>query len=258
MVETATGIRDSAVETYHSAKDSVVETYADTKDMVVEGYQDTKAVVVETAADVRDTAVSGARAVGRGLETGALVTLGAGILVAEAAASAARKGVNISVELGERGLAAGQRFVEEGVEKARQSKETAARKMTEMRAKTAYAINSVAVAVKEKTVEAVNAGREYVKNGVVSAVEAGTALKERTKDGINSAWERMKTKKNDIKRSIVGGWFSVNANISETIGNAKQRVGEEMLRKAEGHHNQAAKLRVAIDTLTPTAETSPA
>ena len=199
VAKTYQGARTAAVETYQDAKSSVVETITGARDAAVETYQGVKTSAVEGVVAGKEAVVGGAKAVGRGVETAALLTVGAGILAGEAIG----RGVNNTVELGARGVAAGQRMAERGAEKANEAKENAIKKMTEVKDKTVQAVSSVARAAEMKTTEAVNAGREYIRSGVASVVEAGTALKERAKDGLNSAWEKLKMKKNAIKRGLI-------------------------------------------------------
>lgn len=174
--------------------------------------------IKEAAADMgRDAAFVGRKVVG-GIETAALVGVGAGILASEMGG----KAINASLELGKRGLDAGEQFIRSSIETAKQKKEQALQKMAAMKASSIAAATSVTHAAESKTVEAVNGGKEMIANAVTSVAEAATALKERAESRAKSAWETLKNKGNMIKRGLimakVGYHESQGKRISDKAG----------------------------------------
>lgn len=185
------------------AVESGVNKTIETKDAVVEAVMDTASSLsnsaVETYQDTRDSVVEGARTVGRGIETGAILAVGTAILAGEAIG---RK-IDSTVELGEKGIDAGRKFVERGIEAAKARKAEAVQKMSAARDASAAAVSSVARAAEANTVEAVNSGKEAIRSGVLAVAEAGVALRNRAESGMRSAWEGLKNKKNMLKRGLV-------------------------------------------------------
>lgn len=186
-----------------SAIESGVNKTIETKDAAVEAVMDTARSVsdaaVETYQGARDGAIEGARTVGRGIENGVILAAGTAILAGEAMG----RGINTTVELGEKGIDAGRKFVERGIEAAKARRAEAVQKMSVARNASVAAVSSVARAAEANTVEAVQSGKEALRSGVLAVAEAGVALRNRAESGVRSAWESLKNKKNMLKRGLV-------------------------------------------------------
>jgi len=181
----------------------------------------------EKAEQAKEYTIEGAKAVGVGAKEAGLFAVGAGILAAEKVG----QGINATVELGERGVAAGKEFVETGIAKAEQAREAARERIVSAKTATVEAVSSVANAAKEKTVETVIAGKEAVQNGVMRVAEAGNAVKERATEGVKSAWEKMKEKKNAVKRGLLMAklaFFESQHERASEAANAKLQKANEI------------------------------
>ena len=205
---------ERAGEVVARAAERTIERGAQLKDDTVEAVKTFSGDVAE-----------GAKTVGRGIGTAALVGVGAGILAAEGVAKIVKGGY----ELGGRAADAGKEFVNSGIEKVRQTKEDAFKKMNAAKLAVGNAVTGAKNAVVAKTRETLDGGKEMIKNGVRSVVEAGVAVKERAQSRIKSAWEKMKMKKNQIML----GYLEANRDFRVNLENWRTNRADKNINKQE-------------------------
>lgn len=224
---------DRIVAGVEGAIDSGKAFVADAKEVTME----VGGAIKETAVEMGKDVASAGRAVAGGLETAGMVALGAGVLAVEGVG----KGINATVELGVRGIAAGEKFIQSSLETANQKKEQAIQKMAQMKAVTLAAAASVANAAEAKTMEVVNKSKEMIASGINSVAETGKALKESAESSVRSAWEKFKNKGNLLKRGLI----MAKVGYHESKG---QRISD----KAQMSFAKANKARAGLAALTTT------
>ncbi len=107
------------------------------------------------------------------------------------------------------------------------------------------AVSAASSAVKEKTLEKVNQGKEALISGAEFVAEKMNSVTEKAENGLRSAWEKVKSKKNDIKRGLISRKLNYYVSKGQRISAKAQAKVDDMQMKANSARGALVKMQSA-------------